>query len=141
MDLQKENQVKELKELIKGLGANKTENAIVNVCSAAPVINDVVANLDYQLNYKNIQTSHKKRSDEEDLKVLLQELQHIKPRRYTPGRKLERYSNIKANVYSHLEPMRQIFTIAVNDTIQRLQRNLHADEDQEGQKSDDETEM
>lgn len=36
-DMQKENQVKEFKELIKGLGSNKTETAIVNVCKAAPV--------------------------------------------------------------------------------------------------------
>ncbi|XP_061179502.1 uncharacterized protein LOC133188137 [Saccostrea echinata] len=48
-DMQKENQVKELKELIKGLRSNKTETAIVNLCKAAPIINSVVKNLDNQI--------------------------------------------------------------------------------------------
>jgi hypothetical protein len=38
-DMQKENQVKELKDLIRGLGSNKTENSIVRLSKAYPVIN------------------------------------------------------------------------------------------------------
>ena len=43
--MQKENQVKEIKDFIKGLGANKTENSIVKLSKAAPVINDIVVML------------------------------------------------------------------------------------------------
>lgn len=45
-DMEKENQVKLLKELIRGLGSNKTENAIVGISKAAPVIESVVHHFD-----------------------------------------------------------------------------------------------
>lgn len=45
-DLQKENEVLVLKELIRGLGSNKTEKAIDIITKAAPVIQDIVDNFD-----------------------------------------------------------------------------------------------
>ena len=80
-DMQKENQVKEIKDFIKGLGANKTENSIVKLSKAAPVINDIVVNIDGHLNYKDIKSSHKSRSEEEDLQnilLVLREVRHFK---------------------------------------------------------------
>ena len=108
-DMQKENQVKELKELIKGLGSNKTETAIVKVCKAAPVINSVVRNLDNQIHQRNIETSHKKRDDDEDLQCILQEFKCLKPLAYTPGRTLKHYSTIPSNVYGELFEKQQNF--------------------------------
>ena len=51
-DLQKENEVKALKELIKGLGANKTEQSIIAVSKATPVIIDAASNFDSMLQLK-----------------------------------------------------------------------------------------
>ena len=46
-DFQKENhQVLVLKELIGSLGSNKTEHAIITVSIEAPVIQDIVNNVD-----------------------------------------------------------------------------------------------
>ncbi|XP_052268325.1 uncharacterized protein LOC127869710 [Dreissena polymorpha] len=45
-DMEKENQVKEIKDFIRGLGSNKTEQAIVKVTAAAPVIKEIVNKLD-----------------------------------------------------------------------------------------------
>lgn len=46
-DIEKENQVnfKMLKDLIRGLGANKTENAIVKISKVAPIIHSISDNL------------------------------------------------------------------------------------------------
>lgn len=40
-DMQKENQVRDLKKLIKGLGANQTENSIINLSKAAPIVDSI----------------------------------------------------------------------------------------------------
>jgi hypothetical protein len=45
-DFQKENQVLVLKEFIGSLGSNKTEHAIITESKAAPVIQDIVSNVD-----------------------------------------------------------------------------------------------
>ena len=60
-DFQKENQVLVLKELIGSLGSNKTEHAIITVSIAAPVIQDIVNNVDQMVNAESKQSSHKKK--------------------------------------------------------------------------------
>jgi hypothetical protein len=60
-DLQKENQVLVLTELIRSLGSNKTEHAIITLSKAAPVIEDIVHNFDQMVNVKNKQSSHDKK--------------------------------------------------------------------------------
>ena len=61
-DFQKENhQVLVLKELIGSLGSNKTEHAIITVSKAAPVIQDIVNNVDQMVNVESKQSSQKKR--------------------------------------------------------------------------------
>lgn len=80
-DLHKENQVKSLKDLIKGLGANKTEKSIVAVTKTSPTINidTIVKNLDCMVNENTVKTTHKTRSRDSDIKCLLQKLQIWKP--------------------------------------------------------------
>lgn len=56
----KKNEVKLLKDLIRGLGANKAENSIVAISKAAPVIQQIVQNYDNMLLIKKINTKHKK---------------------------------------------------------------------------------
>lgn len=57
-DLLKENEVLLLKELIRGLGSNKTEYAIIAITQAAQVIQDVVNNYDKMLNTCDKKTHH-----------------------------------------------------------------------------------
>ena len=56
-DIEKENQVKELKDLIKDLGGNKTEHSIVMISTAGPVIEDNVQNIDSQTEFHNTKTT------------------------------------------------------------------------------------
>jgi hypothetical protein len=60
-DFQKENQVLVLKEFIGSLRSNKTEHAIITVSKAAPVIQDIVNNVDQMVNVESKQSSHKKK--------------------------------------------------------------------------------
>jgi hypothetical protein len=60
-DFQKENQVLVLKELIGSLGSNKTEPAIIKISKSAPVIQDIVNNVDQIVNVESKQSSHKKK--------------------------------------------------------------------------------
>lgn len=53
-DLQKENQVKFLKTLIRTLGANKTEKAITNITKAAPTVLSVCDSFDKMMKLKSI---------------------------------------------------------------------------------------
>ncbi|XP_033729431.1 uncharacterized protein LOC117318569 [Pecten maximus] len=53
-DMHKENEVKLLKELIKGLGANKSEHSIIAISKAAPVVAAVVSNFDKMLELKKL---------------------------------------------------------------------------------------
>jgi hypothetical protein len=43
------------------LGFNKTEHAIITVSIAAPVIQDIVNNVDQMVNVESKQSSHKKK--------------------------------------------------------------------------------
>jgi hypothetical protein len=74
-DMHKENEVKLLKDHIRGLGANKTEKSIVAMSKAAPVISSIASNFDSMLSLKKITTKHKKRSSTEDIQALIQILQ------------------------------------------------------------------
>lgn len=122
-DLQKENQVKELKELIRGLGANKTEKSIVNVCKASPIIDDIIQNLDSQILRKDVNTTHKKRSDTEDFCQLMEEFRDLKPMKYKVGRSLSQYK-CSLNVYEELGTKKTEFHEAIMHVANRLERNI-----------------
>lgn len=75
-DMHKENEVKLLKDLIRGLGTKKTENSIVAI---SPVIKQIAQNYDNMLSIKKINTKHKKRSSEEDIQAMIRVLKNPPP--------------------------------------------------------------
>ncbi|XP_061190846.1 uncharacterized protein LOC133198962 [Saccostrea echinata] len=125
-DLQKENEVLVLKDLIRGLGSNKTERAIVTVSKAAPVIQSIVDNVDRMLCVKAKKTRHQKKSFEGDVKELLTEIMPLKWWIQNPNRKLTHFPNIKC---SPLDIERPLFTSKVMSTVGRLQRGITIPED------------
>lgn len=127
-DMEKENQVKLLKELIRGLGSNKTENAIVGISKAAPVIESVVYHFDEEAGICELRTTHKSRSLESDLKVMLEKTRELDPFS-NQGRSLQSYKGINANpIYSvNKEKFHQV----VLRTAQRLRRGQISDQTEE----------
>ena len=114
--------MKELKELIRGLGANKTEKSIVRLSKAYPVIKDIVESVDSQLTYKSVKTTHKGRSEEEDLTTILTLLRDQEPFKYVPNRKLKGYSKMKLSVFHELLPLKQTLYDKILYTANRLNR-------------------
>ncbi|XP_033730974.1 uncharacterized protein LOC117320505 [Pecten maximus] len=133
-DLQKENEVKYLKELIRGLGANKTEMAIVNVTRAAPVIASVCDAFDEQTKVKNLKSTHKVRSRSDDTSALLKTLQKLDIWSIHGGRQLQQ--KVKRSPFDF---HRSHFKGIIKNTIKRLLRDLPAiHEDSDKSDSDDE---
>lgn len=70
-DIEKENEVKMLKDLILGLGANKTENTIVKISKVAPIIHSILDNLNVMTSTKDFHTNHKARPSADDIQHIL----------------------------------------------------------------------
>ena len=126
-DIHKENQVKALKDLIKGLGANKTQKSIIAVTKAAPTIDNIVQSFDEMLENKTFKTSHKKRSKECDVQCLLQTLQCLKPWR-KQNRALKAFPNVKKTPFTFDS---EVFCKQVLNTADRLFRDLPCDDSEE----------
>ena len=121
-DLQKENQILVMKELIRGLGANKTENASVNVTKAAPIIQNISENIDRNLGIKNKETRHKKRSSEDDINVLLSKLVKLDPWTRKNGRELIDFRTISDSPFSFDN---RKFKYSIMQNVTRLSRGIH----------------
>ncbi|KAH3897556.1 hypothetical protein DPMN_021744 [Dreissena polymorpha] len=130
VDMQKENQVKEMKELIKGLGSNKNEHSIETILKAYPVVNNIVSHIDLQISNKEVKSSHKSRSENEDLSCLLK---HLKPFCQVSGRTLDGYCSIKTSAFKELLPHKALLKEKVMHTINCLKRGIPmpADENEE----------
>ncbi|KAH3875026.1 hypothetical protein DPMN_038285 [Dreissena polymorpha] len=73
-DMQNENEVKYMKNLIRSLGANKTEKSIVGITKAGPVILEIAENFDEMTGSKTVKTTNKLKSREIDIEVLTNKL-------------------------------------------------------------------
>lgn len=136
MDMAKEQQVKEVKKLIIGLGANKTEHSIVQISKAAPVVTKIVDNFDDQIGYKDIKTRHKSRPEQEDLQCLLEHLGEIDLLNQNPERRLSKYK-LSVSVYDGLVADRENFEAKILKTADILRRNIPDIAEDEPRETDD----
>lgn len=119
-DMHKENEVKLLKDLIRGLGANKTEKSIIAMSKAAPVISSIANNFDTMLSMKKITTKHKKRSSTEDIQAIIQILQKNSPWHVT-HRNLSAFNGIDKSPFGF---NLCVFKTTVQNTVKRLLRDI-----------------
>lgn len=111
-----------LTELIRGLGSNKTEHAIITLSKAAPVIEDIVHNFDQMVNVKNKQSSHdKKKAFEEDVRVILRELVKLDPWTENDAKALTNFEGISKTPFTFAK---NEFENAVMPNVQRLKRGI-----------------
>ena len=85
-DLKVEHTVRLRKELIRGLGANKSERAILRATGAADVVDHVVEGNDAALGIRPRPNRHTRASTQADKDRLAQLIDELEPFRYTPGR-------------------------------------------------------
>ncbi|KAK6168776.1 hypothetical protein SNE40_019958 [Patella caerulea] len=127
--MEKENQVKYLKELIRGLGPWKTEDNISRITKAGPVVQLVSDNFDSLLDVKGYSTTHKVKSSEEDLKAIQKELTELQPFNKTPGRTLDAFSGISKDPFEGVN--RTKFKSDIEIIINRILRNIPTDNQSE----------
>ncbi|XP_064631642.1 uncharacterized protein LOC135489937 [Lineus longissimus] len=101
-DMQKEMQVRTLKEAINSLGAHKTDRAIVRACGSVDVIHRVATNFDALIE-KNFGSYHPRKSSEEDEELIVARLRKLRPFQHSAGRKLANFSGIQASPFSNVK--------------------------------------
>lgn len=80
-DMQQENNIKQVKTVLRGLGAGKTDAALVRASKAAPAVLDAAGQLASALKLKPLSPphAHKSKDDSDDKERLLKILRSTKP--------------------------------------------------------------
>ena len=125
-DMQQENNILVLKDVIKGLGAGKTEKAMMRATEAAPVANEIVEKYKTVLGISSSDGKHKRKSDEEDVQTVLNfalEQSLFKPNH---RRKMKHFSGIRSNFYSKVDKI--LFAKHLSSVANRLKRGGTTDD-------------
>ncbi|KAJ8299422.1 hypothetical protein KUTeg_023482 [Tegillarca granosa] len=96
-DLVQEHSVREQKVLIKGLGANKSENAISVVTAAASAVTRICNQFDETFSVSKVSTRHTSKTSQKDHEIVQEVLQRIHPFKFQSGRKCAGFSALKSN--------------------------------------------
>ena len=103
IDLLQENQNRDIKNIIKSMGANKTAKAITRASKAAGGVRQIVDNFDNNANVRSKSSSHSHRSDTDDASVVLSDLRTLKPFEFCNGRKHKSFPRIEADNLNSLQ--------------------------------------
>jgi hypothetical protein len=93
-DMQQENNIKDVKSVIRGLGAYKTETSIHRVSKAATVVSRINKDLAQSLGLKNSQTFRVKKSSKQDIEFLLNTMENLTPFKLIDGRKMINFNSV-----------------------------------------------
>ncbi|KAJ8300788.1 hypothetical protein KUTeg_022307 [Tegillarca granosa] len=85
-DLVQEHSVREQKVLIKGLGANKPENAISVVTAAASAVTRICNHFDDTFSGSKVSTRHTSKASQKDHEIVQEVLRRIHPFKFQSGR-------------------------------------------------------
>ncbi|KAK3106929.1 hypothetical protein FSP39_003265 [Pinctada imbricata] len=130
-DMHKENEVKQIKQAIKSLGANKTEKSIVKISKSNPVIERISENLCCMLDIQSCKTTHKSRSEDVDISTLVDQLMQNDVWNLSHGRQLASFPNMSKSPYTFDFDS---FKDCCMNTAQRLRRGVMLrDEESESQ--------
>ncbi|CAG2230062.1 unnamed protein product [Mytilus edulis] len=87
--------IRSKKDLIRSLGANKTEKAVMRACGAADTCVGVGRTVDGCLGLPKLSVNHTKKSSVKDLEILVKCLKTVDPFTYHKGRNLKSFCNIR----------------------------------------------
>lgn len=96
-DMQQENNIKLVKHVIRGLGAGKSDKAMLRVSKAAPVISELVTELEGNLSKKQ-KDRHSKKSMTEDIALLGDKIRTLRPFKIQEGRPMNRFEKVHSNI-------------------------------------------
>lgn len=118
IDLLQENRNRDLKGLIKSMGANKTEKAIQRASKAAGGVRKIVDAFEQEVSIRKKSTSHSHKSSMEDEKIISGDLSNIKPFKKVLQRSHPSFVDIPADPLQHLDKGK------FSDWLKMHQRNI-----------------
>lgn len=118
LDLAMENSVCNRKNLIRNLGANKTEAAILRATGSADALANVMNNIASDLHIPPTSDQHTKASTQADIDRVFRLLREIRPFTVIPGRTCHGFDNILPS--PHLKVDKAAMKFDIQRTYQRL---------------------
>jgi hypothetical protein len=97
IDLLQENRNKDLKKLIKGMGANKTDKSIDRASRAVGGIQQIVENLNAEAIKQPVSGTHSHKSSVPDELEIMKDLRKLRPFSTEPGRAHSSFPSISAD--------------------------------------------
>ena len=98
IDLFQENRNKDMKAMVKAMGANKSEKAISRASKAAGGVKKIVEAYEKQVPLRRKSSSHHThKSSLEDEKMILADLRSLRPFKQVDGRRFESFGDISYN--------------------------------------------
>lgn len=94
IDLLQENRNRDIKSLIKHMGANKTDSAINRISKASGGMRNIIDAFDHQVDRHPRSSSHSHMSSSEDEEKIMADLRVVRPFRHTAGRSHGSFSGI-----------------------------------------------
>ena len=102
VDLLQENRNKDIKGMIKSMGANKTTQAITRASRAAGGVRLIVENFDYNVQLTKQSSTHTHRSSKDDEEIVLRDLRNLRPFQFSRGRKHKAFPKTEAGNFKTL---------------------------------------
>ncbi|KAH3770701.1 hypothetical protein DPMN_171993 [Dreissena polymorpha] len=93
-DLVQENSVRNQKDLIRALGANKAEKAIQRSCRAADTVSDIVEKIEISTSVRKVSSRHQTPARIKDKEVIANSLRDLRPFSKTIGRVCQGIPNV-----------------------------------------------
>lgn len=118
IDLMQENSNCCQKNLIKSMGANKTEKAILRASRASGGIKEITENIDKQLNITSNSAVHTHKSSQMDEHIILADLRDLRPFNVHIGRVHKSFPNI------HKDPLHNLNKNELDIWITRHKKKL-----------------
>jgi hypothetical protein len=118
IDLLQENRNRDLKGLIKSMGANKTEKAIQRVSKAAGGVRKIVDTFEQEVSIRRKSSSHSHKSAIEDEDIISRNLSKMKPFTRISGRSHPSFVNVPS------DPLQNLDKEKFSQWLKRHQKNI-----------------
>ncbi|WAR09365.1 LOW QUALITY PROTEIN: hypothetical protein MAR_019323, partial [Mya arenaria] len=100
-EMQQENNIKLVKHVIRGLGAGKTDKAMMRVSKAAPVVSEL-----WTSKHRAEKKKKKSKSLKEDLLVLSTKLRALRPFKANTRRQMESFKTLSGNIIGQVDKLK-----------------------------------
>ena len=142
-DLKQEHLVKFTKKLIKGMGAQKTEKAMIRATSAASGLQQIIEQFDKVSNISPESTAHTYRNAESDIRDMIGIILDLQVFDKKPGRAHPSFSSLRHSAFDNIDMVK--LEKWMKSTKRKLEKNpdvaWEAESDEEDENEDNEDDV